>query len=120
MTRWGQWVLDFARTTLVRPCLVCAGQHAASNAKRARRDQWRSPPKSQGNRMLNAQQLMWTQIAAGIAVLLFGLTLFNLIRMRGRMVAARSWDKVEGIITVSRVDQPTAHTSDDRNDAKPI
>jgi hypothetical protein len=40
--------------------------------------------------------------------------------MRGRMVAARSWDKVEGIITVSRVDQPTAHTSDDRNDAKPI
>jgi hypothetical protein len=69
---------------------------------------------AQGNRMLNAQQLMWTQIAAGIAVLLFGLTLFNLIRMRGRMVAARSWDKVEGIITVSRVDQPTAHSSDDR------
>lgn len=75
---------------------------------------------AQGNRMLNAQQLMWTQIAAGIAVLLFGLTLFNLIRMRGRMVAARSWDKVEGIITVSQVDQPTAHSSDDRNDAKPI
>jgi hypothetical protein len=75
---------------------------------------------AQGNRMLNAQQLMWTQIAAGIAVMLFGLTLFNLIRMRGRMVAARSWDKVEGIITVSRVDQPTAHSSDDRNDAKPI
>src|SRR3954464_5930499 len=58
----------------------------------------------QGNRMLNAQQLMWTQIAAGIAVLLFGLTLFNLIRMRGRLVGARSWDKVEGIITVSLVD----------------
>ncbi|MGY4509935.1 hypothetical protein ACVIN2_003389 [Bradyrhizobium sp. USDA 3650] len=74
----------------------------------------------QGNRMLNAQQLMWTQIAAGIAVLLFGLTLFNLIRMRGRMVAARSWDKVEGIITVSQVDQPATHSSDDRNDAKPI
>ncbi|MGY3462070.1 hypothetical protein ACVWW5_007520 [Bradyrhizobium sp. LM3.4] len=74
----------------------------------------------QGNRMLNAQQLMWTQIAAGIAVLLFGLTLFNLVRMRGRMQAARSWDRVEGIITVSRVDQPAAHASDDRNDAKPI
>ena len=70
--------------------------------------------------MLNAQQLMWTQIAAGIAALLFGLTLFNLVRMRGRMLAARNWDKVEGIITVSRVDQPTAHASDDRNDAKPI
>ena len=70
--------------------------------------------------MLNAQQLMWTQIAAGISVLLFGLMLFNLVRMRGRMQAARSWDKVEGIITVSRVDQPATHASDDRNDAKPI
>ncbi|SFI64802.1 hypothetical protein SAMN04487925_103589 [Bradyrhizobium sp. cf659] len=44
--------------------------------------------------MLDAQQLMWTQIAAGISVSLFGLTLFNLVRMRGRMQAARSWDKV--------------------------
>jgi len=70
--------------------------------------------------MLNAQQLMWTQIAAGISVLLFGLMLFNLVRMWGRMQAARSWDKVEGIITVSRVDQPATHASDDRNDAKPI
>lgn len=74
----------------------------------------------QGNRMLNAQQLMWTQIAAGVAVLLFGLMLFNLARMRGRMHAARSWDKVEGIITVSRVDGPATHASDDQNDAKPI
>ena len=70
--------------------------------------------------MLDAQQLMWTQIAAGITVLLFGLMLFSLIRMWGRMQAARSWDKVEGIITVSRVDQPAAHASDDQNDAKPI
>ncbi|KJC54611.1 hypothetical protein UB31_02940 [Bradyrhizobium sp. LTSP849] len=70
--------------------------------------------------MLDAQQLMWTQIAAGITVLLFGLMLFSLVRMRGRMQAARSWDKVEGIITVSRVDQPAAHASDDQNDAKPI
>ena len=70
--------------------------------------------------MLNAHQLMWTQIAAGISVLLFGLMLFNLVRMWGRMQAARSWDKVEGIITVSRVDQPATHASDDRNDAKPI
>src|SRR3954452_24175697 len=70
--------------------------------------------------MLNAQQLIWTQIAAGIAVLLFGLMLFNLIRMRGRMQAARSWDKVEGIITVSEVDRPAAHASDAQNDAKPV
>ncbi|MGT2436876.1 DUF3592 domain-containing protein [Bradyrhizobium betae] len=70
--------------------------------------------------MLNAQQLMWTQIAAGISVLLFGLMLVNLVRMRGRMQAARSWDKVEGVITVSTVEQPEAHVSDDQNDAKPI
>lgn len=70
--------------------------------------------------MLDPQQLMWTQIAAGISALLFGLLLFNLIRMRSRMQAARSWDKVEGVITVSTVDQPAAHASDDQNDAKPI
>lgn len=70
--------------------------------------------------MLDAHQLMWTQIAAGISVLLFGLMLFSLVRLWGRMQAARSWDKVEGIITVSRVDQPATHASDDRNDAKPI
>lgn len=70
--------------------------------------------------MLDAQGLMWTQIAAGISALLFGLMLFNLARMRGQMQAARSWDKVEGVITVSTVDQPATHTSDDRNDAKPI
>ncbi|MGL9620588.1 DUF3592 domain-containing protein [Bradyrhizobium sp. U531] len=70
--------------------------------------------------MLDPQQLMWTQIAAGIFVLLSGLMLVNLIRMRGRMQAARGWDKVEGIITVSEVDRPAAHASDDQNDAKPI
>lgn len=70
--------------------------------------------------MLDAQGLMWTQIAAGISALLFGLMLFNLARMRGQMQAARSWDKVEGVITVSTVDQPATHVSDDRNDAKPI
>lgn len=70
--------------------------------------------------MLDAQGLMWTQIAAGISVLLFGLMLLNLARMRGRMQAARSWERLEGIITVSRVDQPATHLSDDRNDARPV
>lgn len=74
----------------------------------------------QENRMLDAQGLMWTQIAAGVSALLFGLMLFALVRMRGRMQAARHWDKVEGIITVSTVDQPATHVSDDQNDAKPI
>ncbi|MGY0569778.1 DUF3592 domain-containing protein [Bradyrhizobium sp. RDM12] len=63
---------------------------------------------------------MWTQIAAGISVLLSGLMLFNLVRTWRLMQAARSWNKVEGIITVSRVDRPATHASDDQNDAKPI
>jgi hypothetical protein len=70
--------------------------------------------------MLDAHQLLWTQIAAGICTLLFGLTLFNLVRTRGRMQAARGWEKVEAIITVSRVDQPATHVSDDLNDATPV
>jgi hypothetical protein len=70
--------------------------------------------------MLDAHQLLWTQIAAGICLLIFAGMLFNLVRTRGRMQAARSWDKVEGIITISRVDQPAAHVSDDLNDATPI
>src|ERR1700680_4133557 len=70
--------------------------------------------------MLDAHQLLWTQIAAGVCLLIFGGMLFNLIRMRGQMQAARNWDKIEGVITVSKVDQPPAHVSDDLNDATPI
>ena len=70
--------------------------------------------------MLDAHQLLWTEIAAGICLLIFSGTLFSLLRLRSRMQAARSWDKVEGIITVSKVEQPPAHVSDDLNDATPI
>jgi len=70
--------------------------------------------------MLDAQQLLWTQIAAGVCLLIFGGQLFNLVRMRGRMQAARNWSKIEGVITVSMVDQPPQHASDDLNDATPI
>ena len=70
--------------------------------------------------MLDAHQLLWTQIAAGVCLLILGALLFNLVRMRGLMQAARNWDKVEGVITVSRVDQPPQHASDDLNDATPI
>jgi hypothetical protein len=70
--------------------------------------------------MLDAQQLLWTQIAAGVCLLIFGGLLFNLVRMRGRMQAARNWSKTEGVITVSMVDQPPQHASDDLNDATPI
>ena len=70
--------------------------------------------------MLDTHQLLWTQIAAGVCLLLFASMLFNLLRMRSRMQAASHWDRVEGIITVSRVDQPPAHVSDDLDDATPI
>lgn len=70
--------------------------------------------------MLDAHQLLWTQIAAGICLLIFGGMLYNLIRVRGQMRAARIWDKVDGVITVSTVEQPAAHVSDDLNDASPI
>lgn len=74
----------------------------------------------QDNEMLDAQGLMWTEIAAGIAVLLFGLSLYGLLHMRSRMKHARTWDKVAGVITASGVDQPAAHVSDDQNDATPV
>jgi hypothetical protein len=74
----------------------------------------------QGHPMLDAQHLLWTQIAAGVCLLIFGGQLFNLFRMRSQMRAAESWSKIEGVITVSKVDQPSSHVSDDLNDASPI
>jgi Protein of unknown function (DUF3592) len=70
--------------------------------------------------MLDAHQLLWTQIAAGACTLTFAGFLFNMFRMRNRMQAAGNWDKIEGVITVSKVDQPPTHVSDDLNDATPI
>jgi Protein of unknown function (DUF3592) len=70
--------------------------------------------------MLDAQQLLWTQIAAGVCLLIFGGMLFNLRRMRRLMQAAKSWNTVEGVIIASEVEQPPEHVSDDLNDATPI
>jgi hypothetical protein len=56
--------------------------------------------------MLDAHQLLWTQIAAGVCLLIFGGLLFNLFRMRGGMRAASTWSKVEGVIIASMVQQP--------------
>lgn len=70
--------------------------------------------------MLDAHQLLWTQIGAGVCLLIFGGMLFNLFRMRSQMRAARNWNKVEGVITVSRVEQPSEHVFDDLNDASPV
>jgi hypothetical protein len=70
--------------------------------------------------MLDAHQLLWTQIAAGVCTLIFAGLLFNMFRMRSRMQAAGNWDKIEGVIIASKVDQPPTHVSDDLNDATPI
>lgn len=70
--------------------------------------------------MLDAHQLLWTQIAAGVCTLNFGGLVYNLLRSRSRMQAARNWDRVEGVITASEVEQPASHVSDDLDDATPI
>jgi hypothetical protein len=70
--------------------------------------------------MLDAHQLLWTQIAAGVCLLNFAGLLFRLVRLRGETQAARNWDRVEGIIIASEVDQPPSHVSDDQDDATPV
>jgi hypothetical protein len=69
---------------------------------------------------MDPTQLLWTQLAAGLFTLLFAGTLFNLVRMRGRIGAAAAWPLVDGVIIASGVDAPAAHVSDDANDAKPV
>jgi hypothetical protein len=75
---------------------------------------------TQGNPMLDAHQLLWTQIAAGVCLLIFAGLLFGLLRTRGQMQAARSWTSTEGVIIASGVEQPPSHVSDDLNDASPV
>jgi hypothetical protein len=70
--------------------------------------------------MLDAQHLLWTKIAAGVCLLIFAGQLFNLFRMRSQMRAAANWGVVDGVITVSKVDQPPSHMSDDLDDASPV
>ncbi len=70
--------------------------------------------------MLDAQQLLWTQIAAGVCLLNFAGLLFRLVRSRGETRNASTWSKVDGVIVASEVDQPASHVSDDETDATPI
>jgi hypothetical protein len=70
--------------------------------------------------MLDAHQLLWTQIAAGVCLLNFAGLLFRLVRLRGQTRSASKWSKVDGIIIASGVDQPPSHVSDDETDATPV
>lgn len=70
--------------------------------------------------MLDAHQLLWTQIAAGVCLLNFACLLFRLVRLHGETRSASKWSKVDGVIVASEVDQPPSHVSDDETDATPI
>jgi hypothetical protein len=70
--------------------------------------------------MLDATQLLATQIAAGVCLLIFvGLT-FNLLRLRRQMEASRSWIKGEGEIVASEAKVPLSHRSDDQDDVDAV
>ncbi len=70
--------------------------------------------------MLDAQQLLWTQIAAGVCLLIFAGLSWSVLRFRSRMLAARNWTVTEGVVVASTIDQPPAHASDDLHDATPM
>jgi hypothetical protein len=70
--------------------------------------------------MLDATHLFYTQIAAGVSLVIFALFAWGVLRARGQIAASRSWRKVEGAIVASGVEQPASHFSDDLNDAKPV
>jgi uncharacterized protein DUF3592 len=70
--------------------------------------------------MLDAHQLLWTQIAAGVCLLNFACLLFRLVRLLGQRRSASKWSKVDGVIIASGIDQPPSHVSDDETDATPI
>ncbi|MBI5261333.1 MAG: DUF3592 domain-containing protein [Bradyrhizobium sp.] len=68
---------------------------------------------------MDSIQLLWTQIGAGVSTVLFGGTLFNLLRLRSRIAAAARWTRVEGVILASEVHAPLVPVSDDQDDATP-
>lgn len=70
--------------------------------------------------MLDAHQLLWTQIAAGVCLLNFACLLFRLVRLLGQRRSAGKWSKVDGIIIASGLDLPPSHVSDDVTDATPV
>jgi hypothetical protein len=63
--------------------------------------------------MLDATQLLATQIAAGVCLLIFVGLAYNLLRLRRRMEASKAWIKGEGDIIASEAKIPPSHRSDD-------
>jgi hypothetical protein len=67
--------------------------------------------------MLDATQLLWTQIAAGVCMLIFAGLVYNLLRLRGALEASKAWISTTGEIIASEVKLPQSHVSDDQDDA---
>ena len=56
--------------------------------------------------MLDASRLLYTQIAAGVCVLIFASLAYNLLRLRRQMAASKTWIKAEGEIIASEAKIP--------------
>lgn len=70
--------------------------------------------------MLDATQLLWTQIAAAVCVLIFAGQVYNLLRLRSLMEASKAWITIGGEIIASEAKLPPSHTSDDQSDVDAI
>ena len=70
--------------------------------------------------MLDATQLLWTQIAAGVCLLIFAGLAYNLLRLRRQIEASKAWIKTDGDIVASEAKIPMSHTSDDQDDVDAV
>jgi hypothetical protein len=70
--------------------------------------------------MLDASQLLYTQIAAVVCLLIFAGFVFDVLRLRRRMEASKAWVKVDGAIISSETKIPPSHVFDDQDDIDPI
>ena len=70
--------------------------------------------------MLDASQLLYTQIAAGVCLLIAAGFLYDMLRVRRAMEASKAWVKVEGDIVRSEAKIPPSHMFDDQSDVDPV
>ena len=70
--------------------------------------------------MLDPSQLLYTQIAAGVCLLIFAGLAYNLLRLRRQMEASKAWVKCDGDIVASEAKIPLSHRSDDQDDVDAI
>jgi hypothetical protein len=66
--------------------------------------------------MLDASQMLYTQIAAVVCLMIFAGLAYNLLRLHRQMEASKVWIKSDGNIVASEAKIPLSHTSDDQDD----